>query len=36
MIELAKYFGENSVPWIEIYHNGKNICGYDDFYIGKA
>ena len=36
LIELAKYFGENSVPWIEIYHNGKNICGYDDFYIGKA
>ncbi len=36
MIELAKYLGENSVPWINIYHNGKNICGYDDFYLGKA
>ena len=36
MMELAKYLGENSVPWINIYHNGKNICGYDDFYLGKA
>jgi hypothetical protein len=33
--ELVKYFGENSVPWINMYHNEKKICGYNDFFIGK-
>ena len=34
--ELVKYFGENSVPWINMYHNEKKICVIMTFLLERS